>query len=379
MDRWLYASRSVRGRSDRMDRVLRAATAELLSGETDPPRAPDGSVLVTLPGRIAGVDVSKQVRIITGVAYRRLGSLRVPLKWNAEPLRKAFPSFEGYLEFDQCAGDYGQLTLVGRYRPPLGPMGAVADTFALGSVAQVTADVLLDRVCDGLSRHPDISTDGHAPPPVGPQLLVRDVMTPDPVTFDPDMDLPTAARLLLHFGISGAPVVTEDGELIGVLSESDLMEKEATPTSDHPLASSRRRREAVTAKQACTRPALTTHPAATLRDAARDMLDHRVSRLVVVDRSRVAGVVTRHDVLASLVRGDSEIAAHAVEVLSEMPEEPVDFEVEWGLIRLKGSVSSQEVEARLVERLRRIDGVTGVEFEQGWQVEGLAAPAVPRS
>ncbi len=157
------------------------------------------------------------------------------------------------------------------------------------------------------------------------------------------------------------------------------MEKEATPTSDHPLASSRRRREAVTAKQACTRPALTTHPAATLRDAARDMLDHRVSRLVVVDRSRVAGVVTRHDVLASLVRGDSEIAAHAVEVLSEMPEEPVDFEVEWGLIRLKGSVSSQEVEARLVERLRRIDGVTGVEFEQGWQVEGLAAPAVPRS
>ncbi len=67
-----------------------------------------------------------------------------------------------------------------------------------------------------------------SPSPREPAALsAADIMSVDPVTLRPDMPLRAAAQLLYEADFSGAPVVDDGGELIGVLSEHDLLGKEA--------------------------------------------------------------------------------------------------------------------------------------------------------
>jgi CBS domain-containing protein len=134
-------------------------------------------------------------------------------------------------------------------------------------------------------------------------------MTEDPLVLLDDLPVRTAALLLFHLEVSGAPVVRADGQLVGVLSERDLLEKEALPPDrlGKQGMTAARRRDALTVGEACTRPAVTTVPDVPLRDAARTMVRKGISRLVVVDGSRVAGILTRHDVLQALLRTDAEL------------------------------------------------------------------------
>jgi len=62
----------------------------------------------------------------------------------------------------------------------------------------------------------------HAQQKVLGMLLVKDVMTTDPVTVGPDAPLEQAARLMLERKIGCLPVV-EDGKLVGILTESDFV------------------------------------------------------------------------------------------------------------------------------------------------------------
>jgi len=69
------------------------------------------------------------------------------------------------------------------------------------------------------------------------------------------------------------------------------------------------------------------------------MLDHRVARLVVLDDSRVAGIISRHDVLQALIRVDGRIRDDADAVLAGMEEPDVQLQVEWGRVTVAGTIS----------------------------------------
>lgn len=129
---------------------------------------------------------------------------------------------------------------------------------------------------------------------------VAQIMTRQPVTLREHDPVDLGGLTLLHHGVSAAPVVDEDDRLVGVFSHSDVLAKFAAPRHRRgPVARlDDQRARAETIGQACTRSVATISPGATVDNAARELLDRDIGRLIVVDHSGdVVGVVSRSDLL----------------------------------------------------------------------------------
>ena len=131
--------------------------------------------------------------------------------------------------------------------------------------------------------------------------LVRDVMTTEVVTVQPWTPFREIVTRLAEHRISAAPVLDAEGNLLGVVTEADLLLKQEHPDLklNIPLAWSRRRRlerdkaAAVVAGELMTTPAVTVSPTATVTEAARRMHTAGVKRLPVVnDAGRLVGIVS---------------------------------------------------------------------------------------
>lgn len=135
------------------------------------------------------------------------------------------------------------------------------------------------------------------------ELTVRDLMTERPHTTTPDMPLPDAARELLSSGLSALPVVDEEGGLLGLLSERELMRHfmataMLTPASRFtpPGASGAR-----TVRDVMTRQVLCVAPEQSLAEVAALMTNKDVERLPVVRGGRLVGFLTRGDIVRKLI------------------------------------------------------------------------------
>lgn len=153
------------------------------------------------------------------------------------------------------------------------------------------------------------------------ELPVSDVMTTGVVTVHADTSVEDALALLSEQRISGAPVVDDDGRLIGLLEDSDLIVADArlhAPTvveilgAYFPLPGERHRfdedvRHALAGRVADlmdTKPP-TVPQTATVEDVATIIYNRGVSRVLVVDDNRhVLGIVTRGDLVAAMGRAD---------------------------------------------------------------------------
>lgn len=377
MKRWLYHYDSVHGRPELLERVLRHRVRDLLSAVTDSEEAevtPEGDILVRLPAHLPGVDVHKTVRLHTGVAEQRGARTCIPLRWHAEPGRHVFPSFDGTIELDPQSDTTAHMAIVGAATLPLGPLGGAVDATVLGSVAERTIAHLAERLAGALELAATEPEPREQVPPNG--LRVRDVMTPSPLVLHEDMPLKTAALLLFHYDVAGAPVRGDAGGLTGVLSEADLLDAEAPLHFgvSREAEASRRRRAARTVGQACSRPAREVAATAPVRLAAGLLRDHDIARLIVVDESEVVGVVSRHDVLKALVRADTEVQAALDRLLADFGAEEVKGTVDWGIAHITGRVSKRSTAGKLRERVEDLDGVVGVDFEVAWDDDDIIPP-----
>jgi CBS domain-containing protein len=191
-------------------------------------------------------------------------------------------------------------------------------------------------------------------------------MTADPVTLLENAPLRTGALLLYHYEIGGAPVMAADGTLVGVLSEHDLLDKEALPHDALAPGArqARRRQRAKTVGEACTRPAKITRPEVSLHAATREMADQDISRLVVVDGARVVGILTRHDVLGVFTRNDEVLESAVSTVLDEQGwGSMLEVSVEWGVVQLTGTMQLRSDIDDLTARVAAIDGVITVDAD----------------
>jgi CBS domain-containing protein len=151
---------------------------------------------------------------------------------------------------------------------------------------------------------------------------VGSVMTTDVVRAGYGTPFKEVARLLADHRISGLPVVDDDEKVIGVISETDLLLRQARTPDPHepprrrfpfaPLTRSARRQatkaQARTAGRLMTEPPITVHADDTIVEAARTMAQRHVERLPVVDEEdRLVGIVTRRDLLQVFLRPDRDI------------------------------------------------------------------------
>ena len=383
MKRWVYAHQAVAGDPVKLDELLRTRLDWLIRSATHSPEArreADGGLRVPLDPSLPGVP-AKAVHLTTGVATHEGARLHIPIAWHARPGDHAFPAFEGRLGLEPLSHEAAKLTILGSYGPPASVVGAAADATLLRGVAQRTVDSLVSALAEELGRAQERPPTLELPEPLYAPMRVADVMTTDPLVVNEDLPVRTAALLLLHHEISGAPVVDIEGELIGVVSEADLLLKETPPPQGlgHDAAVTRRRWAAVTVGEICSRPALVTAPDVSVHDAALHMREKGISRLVVIAESRIAGIVTRHDVLKALARTDLELQLVVEQLLAARQEPDVRATVDAGVVRLEGMVRKLSRREALVRAVRALDGVITVESDGlNWLKDDITPMYYPR-
>jgi CBS domain-containing protein len=212
-------------------------------------------------------------------------------------------------------------------------------------------------------------------------MRIEDVMTTDVVTVRPDTPLKVVAQQLVERGISGMPVVDDDDQVVGVISEADLLAKEerATPRRaglrawllDEPDARERQKREARVAGEAMTTPAITIAPFQSVAGAAAQMLERGVNRLPVVRNGRLVGIVSRADLVRAFARPDEQIVGEVREGVRYFLElagdfSRVDVSLEGGEVTLRGRVRRRSSAEELPAHVAKVPGVVGVASELTW-------------
>jgi len=130
--------------------------------------------------------------------------------------------------------------------------------------------------------------------PMANELMVADLMTIDPIVVRVDAPLEEAERLMREKRVSGLPVV-DDGRLVGVISQTDVLEDGGAPLA----LLLRRKPSGLRVGELMSSPAVTVMMTAPLVEAARLMRDNRIHRVVAVDEhGRPVGVLSGSDFVA---------------------------------------------------------------------------------
>jgi CBS domain-containing protein len=202
---------------------------------------------------------------------------------------------------------------------------------------------------------------------------VADVMTRQVHVASPATPFKFLVRLLEENRISGVPVVDTHGMPLGVVSESDLLQKgrraelEAEGSSLHPWRhrQEREKAEGVVASDLMTSPAITIPEDTRITDAARQMQRSNIRRLIVIDRrGRIAGIVSRRDLLQVFLRTDEdlrdEVVSHILRSVVPGDADGLDVAVSSNVITLSGEVDRRSDSDILGRLARDVDGVVDV-------------------
>ncbi|MGH2709893.1 MAG: BON domain-containing protein [Actinomycetota bacterium] len=209
------------------------------------------------------------------------------------------------------------------------------------------------------------------------KATVGDVMTGTVVVARETTPFKELARLMAEHGVRGLPVLADDDQLVGIVSEENLLASADGGHSHLEWLTDGKRGEApgdVLALDLMTRDVVKIRADEPVDGAARVMLRNGVTRLPVVDvASKVIGIVTRTDLLRPFLREDAEIRKEIVEdvILDTMWIDPstMDVSVERGVVTLKGTVETKTTKDVLVKLVHRVDGVVGVRDEVDFRAD----------
>ena len=139
-------------------------------------------------------------------------------------------------------------------------------------------------------------------------MKVKDIMTRDPLTIDPEAPLGTAMDVMRTKDLRHLPAVDEAGRLIGIITDRDLRHAAFAPAVAEYLSAGAQRSarqlgralEDLRVRDVMTWVVVTTQPDASLAHAALIMSERRVGSLPVVDDGKLVGMLTERDVLKAL-------------------------------------------------------------------------------
>jgi acetoin utilization protein AcuB len=133
------------------------------------------------------------------------------------------------------------------------------------------------------------------------KFLVRDWMTPNPVTITSKTTVPEAHKLMSERHIRRLPVV-DNGKLKGIVTIGDLREAEPSDATTLTVYELNYLVAMLTIDKIMTRDVVTVTPDTSIRKAAKLMLEYKIGGLPVVENERVVGIITETDIFRVLVQ-----------------------------------------------------------------------------
>ncbi len=199
------------------------------------------------------------------------------------------------------------------------------------------------------------------------KTAVKDVMSTRVIWVRKDAPFRELAAALRRHRVSAFPVLGDDDKVIGVVSEADLLAKEALDGEPGVFAGILHHRDAetargITAGDLMTAAVVAVAPEDTVEHAAQLMYSRKVKRLPVIDgRGHLVGILSRADVLAVFDRTDEDIRREITdEVTLLVDPQAFDVTVSGGIVTLTGVPETNEVGHQIVQRIRHVQGVVAV-------------------
>ncbi|MBZ0146449.1 MAG: CBS domain-containing protein [Pseudorhodoplanes sp.] len=163
-------------------------------------------------------------------------------------------------------------------------------------------------------------------------MKARDVMSSPVIAVGPDFAIVDVAKLFLDRNISGAPVVDDDGVVVGIIAEGDLIFRSEIGTErPHPdwfrqmareefLATEYVKAQARLVKDVMQRRVITASPEATLNEICALMENNSIKRVLIISDGDVVGIVTRSNILQALASGpkDLEISVSDLQIRTDL-------------------------------------------------------------
>ncbi|MDR7480937.1 MAG: CBS domain-containing protein [Armatimonadota bacterium] len=223
------------------------------------------------------------------------------------------------------------------------------------------------------------------------RLYARDIMTHPVITARTDAQVKDLVALMITHHISGIPILTPAGELVGIVTEGDLLYKELEPRPTEPTGivarlplrsvaeaiERARKAEGLRADEVMTSPVIVVTEATPVREIAQLMVKHRINRVPVVRAGKIVGIVSRNDVLKAFTRSDDELRTAIRESLLHdlwIDVARLTIEVKDGVVYLEGVVDRRS-EKELAEKWAAMaDGVVSVQSRLTYEVDDRAVP-----
>lgn len=213
-------------------------------------------------------------------------------------------------------------------------------------------------------------------------MRADDIMSINVVTVSPETHVRDVARKLLDRGVSAVPVVDDQGHILGIISEGDLMRRRESGTERHPswwlrllqnpsdTAADYVKNHGQYAKDVMTRKVITVKESTPANEIAEILEKNRIKRVPVVHQGKLVGIVSRANLLHGLIAQKPPKAAARTEsglrkaVLKELREtgvhSMVNVVVSDGVVHLWGVVETETAKNALQVAAEGTNGVGSV-------------------
>jgi CBS-domain-containing membrane protein len=222
-------------------------------------------------------------------------------------------------------------------------------------------------------------------------MKASEIMTYPVITVTPETSIAEAARLMLQHRISGLPVVDAKSAVIGIITEGDLLRRGETGSAPHHpwwlqllLGPGRLAKEYTLAHarkvgEAMTGDVVSVTPKTDLRDIVQLMNKRRIKRVPVIEDRKLAGIVSRANLVRALVKAlvkkparplsDHEIRTAILDATTAEPWGPrfaIDVEVKDGFVDIYGTITDEGERIALQVLAENVPGVKGVRDHLVW-------------
>ena len=222
-------------------------------------------------------------------------------------------------------------------------------------------------------------------------MNVAQIMARNVVTVTPDSSIDAVASMMIRHRISGVPVVDASGAIVGIVTEGDLLRRAEIDTEKHRprwlellTAPGRQAQEYVHSharkvREIMTPAVVSVTPDTPLAGVVALMESRRIKRLPVLEDGRLAGMVSRADLLRALVELLPKVPAGAVSdaeirrrILAEIDKQPwapavgIDAVVENGIVELRGTILDERERMALRVVAENVPGVKQVRDHLIW-------------